>query len=166
MQERIMTRIGRAWVLAAVCAAALVCNVAVAKQWDSHAGAYHVHLMSMDTGFDVHIHSAKDHSAVDTTTGKVTVQMLDAGKLRAVPLSVRQKGILAGTQQLSGDGTLLLSINLPGNKPAQLRFSSKMKPGNQDEDHDDHEHGKDDHDHAKGPASTTPASKTPASKTK
>ena len=139
--------------LASLGALAFLSQPALAKQWDSHAGAYHVHLISMDTGFDLHIHSAKDHKAVDTAPGKVTVQMLENGKPKAVPLSVRQKGILAGNKQLTGDWTLLLSINLPGNKPAQLRFSSKMKPGNQDEDEhaheDDHDH---DHDHAKSAA--------------
>ncbi|MEZ5515726.1 MAG: hypothetical protein R3F58_17815 [Steroidobacteraceae bacterium] len=133
-------------ILASLSVLALLSQPVLAKQWDSHAGAYHVHLITVDTGFDLHIHSAKDHSAVDTATGKVTVRMLENGKPQTVPLTVRQKGILAGAKQLTGAWTMLLSINLPGNKPAQLRFSSKMKPGNQDEAEHEHQDGD---DHAK-----------------
>ena len=147
-------RILRTASLAGLALAALTTPV-LATQWDASAGEYHTHLVSTEGGFQLHVHDKATHRAVDTRQGKVVATLLTAGKPQGVPLSFEQPGVLRGTRSLTGDWTLLVRFNLPGRKPAQVRYSSKMKPGAQDtaagaapaaHDHDDHDHA--DHDHA------------------
>jgi hypothetical protein len=138
--------------------AALAATAAAALQWDLSAGDYHTHLLSSDAGFELHLHDKATHAVVDTTRGKVVATLLAGGKREEVPLRPKQAGILAGARPLKGDWTLLFRVEMPGRKPAQLRYSSKMKPGSQDvaaghshaKDDHDHDHGHDhDHDHPK-----------------
>lgn len=127
-----------------------------ASQWDMTSGEFHTHLISTDTGFELHIHDKATHSAVDTRKGKVVATLLVGGRTENVPLAVKQTGILSGSRALKGDWTMLFRFDVPGMKPAQVRYSSKMKPGNQDaapgasanadakaaHDHSQHAHGK------------------------
>lgn len=152
-------RILRAASLAGLALAALTTPV-LATQWDASAGEYHTHLVSTDGGFQLHVHDKATHRVVDTRPGKVVATLLTAGKPQGVPLSFVQPGVLRGARPLTGDWTLLVRFDLPGRKPTQVRYSSKMKPGSQDaaagaaraasdpdaHDHDAHDH--DAHDHA------------------
>ncbi len=115
-------------------AAALGCagGVAVATQWDMTSGDFHTHLMSVDGGFQLHIHDKATHSGVDTSKGKVTATLLAGGKTSPVPITIKQVGVIAGSQPLAGDWVMLFRVTMPGMKPAQIRYSSKMKPGGQD----------------------------------
>jgi hypothetical protein len=103
-----------------------------ALQWDLTAGEYHTHLLSTDGGFELHLHDKATHGIVDTTRGKVVATLLAGGKREDVPLKSKQAGILAGARRLKGDWTLLFRVEMPGRKPTQLRYSSKMKQGSQD----------------------------------
>ncbi len=107
-------------------------GVARAAQWDMTSGAFHTHLMTVDGGFQLYIHDKATHGNVDTSKGKVTATLLAGGKSIAVPLTTRQAGVIAGSQPLTGDWVMLFRVAMPGVKPAQIRYSSKMKPGGQD----------------------------------
>ncbi len=145
-------RILRATGLACLALAASA-TTALAVQWDASAGEYHTHLVSTEGGFQLHVHDKATHRVVDTRPGKVVATLLTAGKPQVVPLSFVQPGVLRGARPLAGDWALLVRFELPGRKPAQVRYSSKMKAGSQDaaaaaakpgtHEHDDH-----DHDHA------------------
>jgi hypothetical protein len=135
--------------LALAALASFAAALGSATQWDLTAGDYHTHLLSTDTGFQLHLHDKATHGIVDTSRAKVTATLLAGGKREVLPVRVVQKGILEGSRRLQGDWTLLVRVEVPGHKPAQLRYSSKMKPGSQD-GASDHAHGHDhDHDHAK-----------------
>jgi hypothetical protein len=131
-------------------------SVSTTSQWDVASGDFHTHLISTDTGFELHVHDKATHSIVDTRKGKVVATMLVGGRSETVPLTFKQAGILSGSRVLEGDWTMLFRFDVPGMKPAQVRYSSKMKPGNQDaatgaasragdkgaNDHSQHAHGK------------------------
>lgn len=149
-----MTRVVRILRAASLACLALAASAttALASQWDASAGDFHTHLLSTERGFDLHVHDKATHGSVDTRKGKVVATLLAGGKPQVVPLSFVQSGVLRGARPLAGDWTLLVRFEMPGKKPAQVRYSSKMKPGSQDvatgakpaaQDHDDH-----DHDHA------------------
>ncbi len=145
---------------------------AAATQWDMSAGDFHTHLVSTERGFQLHIHDKATHKVVDTRRGRVVATMLSGTRTQPVALTFLQAGVLTAAQPLAGDWTLLVRFDVPGMKPAQVRYSSKMKPGKQDIDpagakskpatkstaksgdasHEhDHEHDHDgDHDHASG----------------
>jgi len=151
-----MTRVARILRAASLACLGLVASatIALAAQWDASAGDFHTHLVSTDGGFQLHVHDKATHGVVDTRKGKVVATLLTGGKPQVVPLSFVQSGVLRGARPLAGDWALLVRFEMPGKKPAQVRYSSKMKPGSQDvpagarpaaqdHDHDDH-----DHDHA------------------
>lgn len=118
------------WLATALFAAGA--GVSLASQWDMSAGDFHTHLISTNTGFELHIHDKATHSNVDTRKGKVVATMLVGGRTQTVPLTFKQAGIVSGSRELKGDWTMLFRLDVPGMKPAQVRYSSKMKPGNQD----------------------------------
>lgn len=126
--------------------AALATSASLAVQWDMSAGDYHTHLRATDGGFELYLHDRATHGVVDTSGGKLNATLLSGGKREAVPLQQKQPGILVGQRPLTGDWTLLVKLEVPGRKPAQLRYSSKMKPGSQDaapaakSDHAQHQH--------------------------
>jgi hypothetical protein len=142
------------WLATALLAAGA--GVSLASQWDMSSGDFHTHLISTKTGFELHIHDKATHSNVDTRKGKVVATMLVGGKTETVPLAFKQAGIVSGSRELKGDWTMLFRLDVPGMKPAQVRYSSKMKPGNQEagtvtaskaddkgaHDHSQHAHGK------------------------
>lgn len=112
--------------------AALAATASLAVQWDMSAGDYHTHLRATDAGFELYLHDRATHGVVDTTGGKMSATLLAGGKREVVPLQQKQPGIVIGQRPLTGDWTLLVKLDVPGRKPAQLRYSSKMKPGSQD----------------------------------
>lgn len=116
----------------AVAAVALVPPFATATQWDLSTGDYHTHLLTTDAGFQLFLHDRATHSIVDTARGKVVATLLVAGKRETVSLTQKAPGLLEGARPLSGDWTLLVRLDVPGRKGAQLRYSSRMKPGSQD----------------------------------
>jgi hypothetical protein len=133
--------------------ALLACaTTALALQWDVTAGEFHTHLVSTDGGFDLHVHDKATHGVIDTRKGKVVATLLDGGKPQVVPLSFVQSGLLRGARPLAGDWTLLVRFEMPGKKPTQVRYSSKMKAGSQDVAAGGkpaaHDHGGHDHQHA------------------
>ncbi len=141
-------------------------SLAGATQWDMSAGDYHTHLLSTETGFQLHVHDKATHQVVDTRKGKVVATLLAGGRTQVLPLSFLQAGVLTGDRVLTGDWTLLVRFDVPGLKPAQVRYSSKMKPGAQDvvpadakaavgKDHD-HDHGHS-HNHDEHDASPSPS---------
>ena len=142
-QPHFRTRLRRS-LFAAVATLAAAASAAV--QWDMSAGDYHTHLRTTDTGFELYLHDRATHGVVDTAGGTVTATLLSGGKRETVAIKAKQAGILVGQRPLTGDWTLLVKLEVPGRKPAQLRFSSKMKPGSQDAakaadaDHADHDH--------------------------
>jgi hypothetical protein len=125
-------RILRALGLAGLAVLAGIIGRADALQWDVSAGDFHTHLVSTEAGFQLHVHDKATHRVVDTRQGKVTATMLVAGKPQPVSLTFVQAGVLAGARPLVGDWTLLVRFDVPGMKPAQVRYSSKMKAGSQD----------------------------------
>lgn len=112
--------------------ASLAAAASLAVQWDMSAGDYHTHLRATDAGFELYLHDRATHGVVDTSRGKASATLLTGGKREVVPLQQKQPGILVGQRPLAGDWTLLVKLEVPGRKPAQLRYSSKMKPGSQD----------------------------------
>ncbi len=142
-------RIRARWAVFAALAAFATAS-AGAKQWDLAAGDYHSHLIASDTSFELHLHDKATHGIVDTSRGKVTATLLAGGTRQEIPVRQKQAGILVGDRALKGDWTLLFRVDVPGRKPAQLRYSSKMQPsgadGGDEHDHDEHDH---DHDHGK-----------------
>ena len=85
-----------------------------------------------DAGFELYLHDRATHGVVDTSGGKMSATLLSGGKREVVPLQQKQPGLVIGQRPLTGDWTLLVKLDVPGRKPAQLRYSSKMKPGSQD----------------------------------
>ncbi len=123
--------IPRRTLLAGIACAAFAVPAA-AVQWDVSSGDFHTHLISTDGGFQLHLHEKATHRVVDTRKGKVAATLLTSGKPQPVPLGFVQVGVLSGARPLVGDWTLLVRLDVPGMKPAQIRYSSKMKPGPQD----------------------------------
>lgn len=131
--------------LRSMLAAALLCLAPMAAHahgdeaskggWDVETGAFHVHLLPADAKFHIHVHDAKTHGSVNLAQAKVTARLLAGGKTTEIPLKVAASGVMEGAQTLKGDWTMLVSINVPGQKPAQARFSSKMKQSGQDAAH-------------------------------
>jgi hypothetical protein len=120
--------------------------VMAAANWHAVAGDYHVHIVPTQAGFEVHVHDKAKHLPVDLTRGKLTATLLRGGRTMQLPLSHHeQKGIMTSATPLTGKWTLLVRINLQGQKPAQARFASvdanntkaKKNPSNE---HDDHAH--------------------------
>jgi hypothetical protein len=126
---------------------ALLAVLLGSAKWDAVAGAYHVHLVPLDQkGFEVHVHDIAQHLPVDLTRGKVTATLLRDGKTAPVALAHhKQKGIMTSATPLAGKWTMLVRIDLQGQKPAQARFTSgetfntKAKPKSQ-HDHAGHTH--------------------------
>ena len=112
--------------------AALAATASLAVQWDMSAGDYHTHLLSSDKGFQLFLHDRATHASVDTARGKVAATLLVGGKRETVALTQKAPGLLEGARPLTGDWTLLVRVDVPGRKSAQLRYSSRMKPGSQD----------------------------------
>ncbi len=122
----------RAFVRLAIGVVSLVPALAAATQWDLSAGDYHTHLLSSDKGFQLFLHDRATHASVDTARGKVAATLLVGGKRETVALTQKAPGLLEGARPLTGDWTLLVRVDVPGRKSAQLRYSSRMKPGSQD----------------------------------
>jgi hypothetical protein len=99
-------------------------GAATNAQWNGTAGDYHVHLITVANGFEVHVHDLATHSLVDLQRGTVTATLLKDGKRTKVPLAHKQKSIMTSALPLTGKWTMLIAINLQGKKPAQARFSS------------------------------------------
>ena len=140
-------------IIAAGLAGLLLATIAWSRQWDITAGDYHTHLIDRGGRFELHLHDRATHRAIDTSRGVFKATMLTGGRPVEVPLRSLQAGILGGERALQGEWTLLFKVEIPGRKPAQVRYSSKMKPGAQDgakadkgHDHDGHSHG-DGHKH-------------------
>lgn len=118
--------------------------VADASQWDLTAGDYHTHLIAFDDRFELHLHDKATHGIVETAKGRYKATLLAGGRSVDVPMTSNQAGIVTGARALVGDWTLLLRVEIPGRKPVQLRYSSRMKPGSQDagskDDHGKHSH--------------------------
>ena len=125
-----------AWLVSAAAAGA--------SQWDLTAGDYHTHLIAFDDRFELHLHDKATHGIVETTKGRYKATLLAGGRSIDVPMQSKQAGIVTGARALVGDWTLLLRVEIPGRKPVQLRYSSRMKPGSQDAGSKD-EHGKHSH---------------------
>jgi hypothetical protein len=116
--------------------AALLCmaatGTAIAHDDDDHgpgsqevkAGAFHVHLVPVGSGFEVHVHDAATHKSVDLARATTKATLLADGKTSVLPLAVKGTGILSSKQALPQRWTLLVALNVPGQKPAQARFSS------------------------------------------
>lgn len=92
--------------------------------YDATAGAFHVHVIPLEGGFEVHVHSVAKHESVDLSKARAKATLLADGKTTAVPLTVKGKGILASAQPLPKQWTLLVVLNVPGQAPAQARFTS------------------------------------------
>lgn len=88
------------------------------------AGAFHVHLVPVGKGFEVHVHDAATHRSVDLSRATTKATLLADGKTSVLPLAVKGAGILTSTQSLPKQWTLLVALNVPGQKPAQARFTS------------------------------------------
>jgi hypothetical protein len=122
------------------------CALMGSAQWDAVAGAYHVHLVPVDKGFEVHVHDKAKHLPVDLTRGKVIATLLRDGKKSQLPLAHHeQKGIMTSAAGLTGHWTLLVAITLQGQKPAQARFTSTGASSDKSKNNSGHEHG--DHVH-------------------
>jgi hypothetical protein len=110
-------------------------------QWNGVAGDYHVHLISVANGFEVHVHDLETHSLVDLQRGTVSATLLKDGKRTKVPLVHKQKSIVTSAAPLTGKWTMLIAISLQGKKPTQIRFSSAAadsKPKTEEHDHSKH----------------------------
>lgn len=88
------------------------------------AGAFHVHLVPVGQGFEVHVHDAATHRSVDLSRAKAKATLLADGKTSVLPLAAKGPGILTSAQSLPKQWTLLVALNVPGHKPAQARFTS------------------------------------------
>lgn len=137
---RTMRRLARGAAFALVASAAAA--LSGAAQWDQTAGDYHTHLIAFDDRFELHLHDKATHGLIETAKGRYKATLLSGGRTIDVPLQSTQASIVTGARALTGDWTLLLRVEIPGRKPVQLRFSSKMKPGSQDASTRD-EHGND-----------------------
>lgn len=91
------------------------------------SGAFHVHLVPLDKGFEVHVHDVAKHLPVDLTSARTRATLLAGGKTAVVPLTVKGKGILGGAAPLPPHWTLLVTLTVRGQKPATARFSSGGK---------------------------------------
>jgi hypothetical protein len=91
---------------------------------DVRAGAFHVHLVPVGKGFEIHVHDAATHTSVDLSRATSKATLLADGKTSVLPLAVKGAGILTSAQALPKQWTLLVSLNVPGQKPAQARFTS------------------------------------------
>lgn len=89
-----------------------------------HTGAFHVHLVTVDEGFEVHVHDAATHRPVDLSRARTRATLLADGKTAVLPLSVKGIGILGSRQVLPRQWTLLVALEVAGSKPAQARFTS------------------------------------------
>jgi hypothetical protein len=132
----------RAGVAALALVAAAAAAVSGAAQWDQTVGDYHTHLIAFDDRFELHLHDKATHGIVETAKGRYKATLLSGGRSIDVPMQSKQAGIVTGARALTGDWTLLLRVEIPGRKPVQLRYSSKMKTGSQDASHK-HDHGSD-----------------------
>lgn len=119
---------GAVFALVAAAAAAL----SSAAQWDQTAGDYHTHLIAFDDRFELHLHDRATHGLIETAKGRYKATLLTGGRTIDVPLQSTQASIVTGARALTGDWTLLLRVEIPGRKPVQLRYSSRMTPGSQD----------------------------------
>jgi hypothetical protein len=107
---------------------------ASAAQWDATSAAFHVHVIAVGNGFELHVHDKAKHLPVDLTRGKVTATMLKDGKRVALPLVHKQTGIMTSASPLAGKWAMLVAFQLTGTKPQQVRFASTS------ESKDDHDH--------------------------
>lgn len=107
---------------------------ASAAQWDASSAAFHVHVIAVEKGFELHVHDKAKHLPVDLKRGKVTATMLKDGKRIVLPLLHKQTGIMTSATPLAGKWTILVAFQLTGTKPQQVRFSSMSAPK------DDHKH--------------------------
>ena len=95
-----------------------------AGSYDATAGAFHLHVIPLKGTFEVHVHSVAKHESVDLSKAKTKATLLANGKTTVVPLTVKGKGILTSAQPLPKQWTLLVALNVPGQAPAQARFTS------------------------------------------
>lgn len=113
---------------------------ASAAQWDATSAAFHVHVIAVGNGFELHVHDKAKHLPVDLTRGKVTATMLKDGKRVALPLVHKQTGIMTSSSPLAGKWAMLVAFQLTGTKPQQVRFAS-APAAKDDHDHDGaHDH--------------------------
>ncbi len=122
----------RAGRVALALVAAAAAAIAGAAQWDQTVGDYHTHLIAFEDRFELHLHDRATHGIVETAKGRYKATLLSGGKSLDIPMKSTQASIVTGTHALKGDWTLLLRVEIPGRKPVQLRYSSRMKPGSQD----------------------------------
>ena len=113
---------------------------ASAAQWDATSAAFHVHVIAVGSGFELHVHDKAKHLPVDLTRGKVTATMLKDGKRIALPLVHKQTGIMTSAAPLAGKWTILVAFQLNGTKPQQIRFSSTSAPKDDHDQENDHKH--------------------------
>jgi hypothetical protein len=95
-----------------------------AGSYDATAGAFHLHVIPLNGRFEVHVHSVAKHESVDLSKARTKATLLADGKTKVVPLTVKGKGILTSAQPLPKQWTLLVALNVPGQAPAQARFTS------------------------------------------
>jgi hypothetical protein len=95
-----------------------------AGSYDATAGAFHLHVIPLKGTFEVHVHSVAKHESVDLSKARTKATLLADGKTTVVPLTVKGKGILTSAQPLPKQWTLLVALNVPGQAPAQARFTS------------------------------------------
>ena len=111
---------------------------AVAHEGENHeparlnvtAGAFHLHLVPLQKGFEVHVHDVAKHLPVDLTSARTRATLLAGGKTTAVPLTVKGKGILAGAATLPPRWAMLVTLTVAGQKVTTARFSSGEKKAN------------------------------------
>lgn len=95
-----------------------------AASYDATVGAFHLHVIPLKGTFEVHVHSVAKHESVDLSKAKTKATLLADGKTTVIPLTVKGKGILTSAQPLPQRWTLLVALNVPGQAPAQARFTS------------------------------------------
>jgi hypothetical protein len=95
-----------------------------AASYDATAGAFHLHVIPVGNVFEVHVHSVAKHESVDLSKARTKATLLADGKTTVIPLTIKGKGILTSAQPLPKQWTLLIALNVPGQPPAQARFTS------------------------------------------
>ncbi len=95
-----------------------------AANLNATAGAFHVHLVPLEKGFEVHVHDVAKHLPVDLTSARTRATLLVGGKTTVVPLAIKGKGILSGAATPPPRWTMLVTLTVPGQKTASARFSS------------------------------------------
>jgi hypothetical protein len=92
--------------------------------YDATVGAFHLHVIPVGNVFEVHVHSVAKHESVDLSKARTKATLLADGKTTVIPLTIKGKGILTSAQPLPKQWTLLIALNVPGQPPAQARFTS------------------------------------------